>query len=128
MWVHYSNTQRADGLFYLLKYDFSMTSEQFMDSIGNIKFEYASDYKPLDDPWFPRYPSSYAQQGQKQLGAYEGFINGCEFIVLEQMGFLLSKELRFLNDKFTEDKSIDLSTFNSHNVWNKNNYLHLASK
>ena len=93
-----------DGLFYLPKYDFSMTFEQFMDSIANIKFEYASGYKLSDDPWFPRYPSSYAQQGQKQLGAYEGFINGCKFIVLEQMSFLLSKKLRFLNDKFTEDK------------------------
>ena len=84
-----------DGLFYLPKYDFSMTFELFMDSIGNIKFEYASDYKPSDIPWFPRYPSSYAQQGQKQLGAYEGFINRCEFIVLEQMGFLCPKNLDF---------------------------------
>ena len=117
-----------DSLLYLPKYDFSMTFKQFMDSIGNIKFESASGYKPSDDPWFPRYPSSCAQQGQKQLGACEGFINGCEFIVLEQMGFLLSKKLRFLNDKFTNDKSTDLSTFNSCNVWNKNNYLHLASK
>ena len=87
MWVCYCHTQRAetylvnqetvlarrrhkhipgksmskgtlDGLFYLLKYDFSTTFEQFMDSIGNIKFEYASGYKPSDDPWFPRYPSS----------------------------------------------------------------------
>ena len=82
-----------DSLLYLPKYDFSMTFEQFMDSIGNIKFEYASGHKPSDNPWFPRYPSSYAQQGQKQLGASEGFINGCEFIVLEQMGFLLSKKI-----------------------------------
>ena len=86
-WVHYSHTQREetylvnqetilarrrhkqipvksmskgtlDGLFYLPKYDFSTTFEQFMDSIGNIQFEYASDYTPSDDPWFPRYPSS----------------------------------------------------------------------
>ena len=157
MWVSYSLTQRAetylvnqetilarrrhkqipvksmskgtlDGLFYPLKYDFSTTFEQFMDSIGNIKFEYASDYTPSDNPWFSRYPSTYVQQGQKQLGAYEGFINGWESIVLEQMGFLLSKKLRFLNDKFTADKSKDLSTFNSCNVQDKNNYLHLASK
>ena len=109
-----------DGLFYLPKYDFSTPLEEFMDTIGNMKFEYPADY--------PRYPSTYKATNQKQLGAYEGFINGCEFIVLEQIGFLLSQKLRFLNDKFTEDKSIDLSTFNSSNAQDKNNYLHLASK
>ena len=75
-----------------------------------------------------KYPSTYKARNQKQLGGYEGFINGCEFIVLEQIAFLLSKKFRFLNDKFTEDKSIDFSTFNSSNAWDKNNYLHLASK
>ena len=98
-----------DRLFYLLKYDFSTTFQQFMDNIGNIKFEYAPGYKPSDQPWFPRYSSSYAQQGQKQLGAYEGFINECKFIVLEQMVFFLSKKLKILNDKFMEDKTIHYS-------------------
>ena len=88
-----------------------------MDTIGNMKFEYPADYKPRDVPWYPPYPSTYKATNQKQLGAYEGFINGCEFIVLEQIGFLLSKKLRFLNDKFTEDKFIDLSTFKSSNAW-----------
>ena len=117
-----------DGLFYLPKYDFSTPFEEFMGTIGNMKCEYPDDYKPRDVPWYHRYPSTYKATDQKQLGGYEGFINGYEFIVLEQIAFLLSKKLRFLNDKFTEDKSIDLSTFNSSNAQDKNNYLHLASK
>ena len=122
------STGTLDGLFYLQKYDFSTTFEQFMDSIINIKFEYDLDYKPGNDPWFPRYPGSYQAKGIKQLGAYEGFINRCEFTVLKQMVYLLSKKFRFLNDKFTEDKSIDLSTFNSCDARDRNNYLHSASK
>ena len=157
MWVHYSKTLTAetyllnqetilvgrrlkdipvksmskgtlDGLFYLPKYDFSTPFEEFMDTIGNMKFEYPTDCKPCDVPLYPRYLSTYKATNQKQLGAYEGFINGCEFIVLEQIGSLLFKKLRFLKDKFTEDKSIDFSTFNSSNAQDKNNYLHLASK
>ena len=81
MWVHYSKHQQQtyllnqetilvarrlndipvksmskgtlDGLFYLPKYDFSTPFEEFMDTIGNMKFEYPADYKPCDIPWYP---------------------------------------------------------------------------
>ena len=42
-----------DGLFYLPKYDFSTPFEEFMDTIGNMKFEYPDDYKPCDVPLYP---------------------------------------------------------------------------
>ena len=78
MWVHYSDTPQAesylvtqesdlrgrrymdipvktmstgtlDGIFYLPKYDFGTTFNQFMDNIINIKFEYYLNYKPGND-------------------------------------------------------------------------------
>ena len=56
-----------DGLFYLPKYDFSTPFEEFMDTIGNMKFEYPADYKPCDVPWYPQYPSTFKQQIKNNL-------------------------------------------------------------